>query len=229
MLMRRMAAGSAALVAMAWCSVAVADVVTCESSDGQRQYCRAETRNSVWLQTQLSRAPCRLGDSWGYDANGIWTANGCRARFQTGSSHQSGGSGSYGSSGSSQSGGNNAAAAVAALAIVAAGAAAVHHHHEKERRDDNRNDYYRDDYYNYDYRPQQSYGYNRYGGSDETLRCESEDGRRRFCPVDTRGSRVELTRQMSRSQCQFARNWGYDRNGVWVNGGCRAEFTVYRN
>jgi hypothetical protein len=106
----------------------------------------------------------------------------------------------------------------------------VHHHHEKERRerDDYRDDGYRDDY-RYDYRPPQNYGYTRYGGGNDSLRCESEDGRRRFCPIDTRGSRVEMTRQMSRSECRFGRNWGYDRNGVWVDRGCRAEFTVYRN
>lgn len=227
MLMRRMAGGIVALVAMAWGGTALADVVTCESTDGQQHFCRADTRNSVSLQTQLSRAPCRLGETWGYDDRGIWTANGCRARFQTGASAR-GGANDYGSSGK-QSNANNAAAAVAALAIVAAGAAAVHHHNEKDRRDSSRDQYYRDDYYNYDYRPQQSYGYTRYGGSNETIRCDSEDGRQRYCPVDTRGSRVELTRQLSRSECRYGRNWGHDSRGIWVNGGCRAEFTIYRN
>lgn len=220
MVMRRMASAGAALVAMfAWTS-AIADSITCESNDGRQQYCRADTRGGVWLETQLSRAPCRQGETWGYDNRGVWTANGCRAQFRTGPGPHHG---------SSSSDGNNAAAAVAALAIVAAGAAAVHHQHEKERRDRDRDEYYRDDYYNYDYRPPQSSGYSRYQGADETLRCDSEDGRQRYCPVDTRGARIELTRQFSRSECRFGRNWGYDRRGVWVNGGCRAEFTVYRN
>lgn len=218
MLMRRMAAGCAALVAMLWWTAASADVITCESGDGQNKFCPANTQGGVSLQTQLSRASCRQGETWGYDRGGIWTANGCRARFVVGSR-------SYDDP-ARASGKSNAAAAVAALAIVAAGAAAVHHHDQKDRRDRDSN--YQNDSYGYDYTPPQPYGYSRYGGA-ETLSCDSEDGRQRYCPVDTRGARVELTRQKSRSECRFGRNWGYDRRGVWVNGGCRGEFSVYRN
>jgi hypothetical protein len=225
MSMRRIAAGCVLLLGLSAWSAANADTVTCESNDGQVKNCYANTSRGVWLETQLSRAPCRQGETWGYDRKGVWTSNGCRARFGLGATT------SYGGPATSSSDSNaNAGAALAALAVVAAGAAAVHHHHEKERRerDDYRDDGYRDDY-RYDYRPPQNYGYTRYGGGNDSLRCESEDGRRRFCPIDTRGSRVEMTRQMSRSECRFGRNWGYDRNGVWVDRGCRAEFTVYRN
>jgi hypothetical protein len=220
MLSRRIAAGGVVVVALLSWTSARADTLTCESGDGREQHCSADTRGGVWLETQLSRAPCRQGETWGYDNRGVWTSNGCRARFGLGTPK----------SASSGSGSNaNAAAAVAALAIVAAGAAAVHHEHEKDRRDKDRSDYYRDDYYSYDPPPRNSYDYGSgYRGGPETLRCESDDGRQRFCPVDTRGARVELSRQMSRSECRFGRNWGYDRRGVWVNGGCRGEFSVYR-
>lgn len=222
MVSRRILAGGVFAVALLGWSVAEAETITCESGDGREQYCSADTRGGVWLETQLSRAPCRQGETWGYDKRGIWTSNGCRARFGLGRTPS--GAGSGGSNG-------NAAAAVAALAIVAAGAAAVHHEHNKDRRDRDRSDYYRGDYYDYEPPPRNSYdygyGYN-YGGSNDLVRCESEDGRQRFCPVDTRGARIELTRQISRSECRFGRNWGYDRRGVWVNGGCRGEFTVYR-
>ena len=61
----------------------------------------------------------------------------------------------------------------------------------------------------------------------DTITCESVDGHERFYPIDVGRARVELTRQLSRGECRFARNWGYDRRGVWVNGGCRGEFTVH--
>lgn len=57
------------------------------------------------------------------------------------------------------------------------------------------------------------------------VRCESEDGRTRHCPADVRGG-VRLSRQLSRTDCVQGRNWGYDAGGIWVGGGCRADFIV---
>lgn len=55
--------------------------------------------------------------------------------------------------------------------------------------------------------------------------CESQRGRRNFCAVDTRGG-VWLRVQHSRADCIEGRNWGYDRRGIWVSDGCRAEFVL---
>jgi hypothetical protein len=57
----------------------------------------------------------------------------------------------------------------------------------------------------------------------ETIRCESVNGRERYCPGNTRGG-VYLSNQLSREGCYQGNTWGYDRGGVWVSGGCRAEF-----
>jgi hypothetical protein len=38
---------------------------------------------------------------------------------------------------------------------------------------------------------------------------------------------VQLLRTLSDSACIEGRTWGWDRNGVWVDRGCRAEFSVY--
>ena len=61
----------------------------------------------------------------------------------------------------------------------------------------------------------------------ETIICESENGHRHWCSVDTRGG-VRITRQLSRATCTFNRTWGYDSRGIWVRDGCRAEFVVGR-
>ncbi len=69
------------------------------------------------------------------------------------------------------------------------------------------------------------YGQGNYGYGQQTFRCESDNGRERFCQIDTRGG-VQLLRQISSSPCVENRTWGISRDGVWVNNGCRAEFAV---
>jgi hypothetical protein len=61
----------------------------------------------------------------------------------------------------------------------------------------------------------------------QTITCSSDNGRRNFCPVDTRGG-VQLVRQRSDARCTQGYSWGYDRRGIWVDRGCRADFVVRR-
>lgn len=69
-------------------------------------------------------------------------------------------------------------------------------------------------------------GGNAYPGDyGSTIRCESDDRRTRHCDIDTRGG-VRIARQLSDAPCVEGRSWGYDRGGVWVSQGCRAEFVV---
>jgi hypothetical protein len=63
---------------------------------------------------------------------------------------------------------------------------------------------------------------NKNGGQ---MTCASDDGRRHFCPVNTSGG-VRLVNQRSQSACKQGYSWGYDRKGVWVDRGCRADFFV---
>ncbi len=72
-----------------------------------------------------------------------------------------------------------------------------------------------------------NHGPDRYG-NDQQVRCESNDGRNRTCPMDTRGG-VRLIRQISRTACIEGRTWGINRVGVWVTDGCRADFRAGGN
>ncbi len=56
---------------------------TCQSRYDRYQYCPTDTRGGVRLVRQLSKSPCRLNDSWGYDRGGVWVDQGCRAEFET--------------------------------------------------------------------------------------------------------------------------------------------------
>lgn len=55
--------------------------------------------------------------------------------------------------------------------------------------------------------------------------CESIGRERRECPVPA-GAEVRLVRQLGRSPCEPGRSWGREGTTLWVDRGCRAEFSV---
>ena len=57
------------------------------------------------------------------------------------------------------------------------------------------------------------------------MTCASDDMRRHFCPVNT-SQGVRLVNQRSKTACVQGNTWGFDRKGVWVDRGCRADFFV---
>ncbi len=61
--------------------------------------------------------------------------------------------------------------------------------------------------------------------SAQTISCSSDNGHRHYCPADTRGG-VQLLKQRSGSACDQGKSWGFDRGGVWVDHGCRADFAI---
>ncbi len=65
------------------------------------------------------------------------------------------------------------------------------------------------------------YGGNHYNPND-TVVCQSQDGRFTRCAVPWRDARI--VQQLSQSACIRGRSWGIDRGGIWVNDGCRARF-----
>lgn len=61
------------------------------------------------------------------------------------------------------------------------------------------------------------------GGGRGELRCESNRGRTAFCPAPVQGN-VVLTKQLSHAPCRYGDTWTFDRGGISVRDGCRAEF-----
>src|SRR6267143_976377 len=59
-------------------------IIPCSSNDGEKHYCTADTRHGARLVRQLSQAPCKQGESWGYDEEGIWVDKGCGGEFTLG-------------------------------------------------------------------------------------------------------------------------------------------------
>jgi hypothetical protein len=62
----------------------------------------------------------------------------------------------------------------------------------------------------------------------QTISCSSSGYRYNYCRVDT-DNEVRLERQRSSTVCRQGYSWDYDRNGVWVDHGCAADFRVGRD
>ncbi|MCB1635130.1 MAG: DUF3011 domain-containing protein [Xanthomonadales bacterium] len=174
--------------------------IICESIERGTQHCPADTRGGVSLSVQYSKASCRQGSTWGYDNRGIWVSNGCRAQFDLGSYQSSHGR-------------DHHSDAAAALVIGLIGAAAISAAHDKEHRGDRGYDYH-PDRHDYDH------------SAAEMLTCESIENGRNYCRANLRHARVDIQRQLSRTECRYGRNWGWDSRGIWVDGGCRAVFSI---
>jgi hypothetical protein len=59
----------------------------CESRRGEdRRTCAADTSAGVALLRSTGSAACLLGNTWGYEADGVWVAEGCSGEFVLGES-----------------------------------------------------------------------------------------------------------------------------------------------
>ncbi len=65
-------------------------VIRCESRRERDNYCTADTSGGVVLRRTLSKSACIEGQSWGFDATGIWVRKGCRADFDVPRAYSSG-------------------------------------------------------------------------------------------------------------------------------------------
>ena len=58
--------------------------VVCESQNMGMNRCAADTYYGVAIVRQISDSICIRGETWGFDAAGIWVTRGCRAEFVLG-------------------------------------------------------------------------------------------------------------------------------------------------
>lgn len=54
---------------------------SCQSTDGQRQFCRAGDPRDIRMSRQLGDVSCIEGQTWGRQEDGVWVDRGCRAEF----------------------------------------------------------------------------------------------------------------------------------------------------
>lgn len=65
------------------------------------------------------------------------------------------------------------------------------------------------------------------GGQSQIVTCSSNDGKRNYCnSYGASPNNIVLSRQISGSPCNRGSTWGVDNRGLWVDRGCRAEFSI---
>jgi hypothetical protein len=185
----------------------------------------------VELIKQHSDAKCIYNSTWGYDNHGIWVDRGCRADFQVGGAARA----------DFQAGG----------AEFAGWGQGYHVYCSSD--DMSLNWCPADSRFGVRIVRQRSeascvagrtWGYGRLGiwvdrgcradflvqgdwqnRAAALVYCASDDMQRHGCAIDTRDG-VFIIRQRSEADCIFGRTWGYERNAIWVDSGCRADFEV---
>ena len=212
------------------------EVFVCKSSGYQQNYCEADTRGGVTLTRRISDSACVQGRTWGYDRRGVWVTQGCQAEFMLGER----GGDRYGGGEVVRCASHNYqqeycridARGGVRLARQVSNSACVR---GRSWGYDGRgvwvsNGCEADFAVGYgpgDGPPGQGYAPvpRRDYVDARVVRCESINGNTQRCNRDTRGG-VRLTNQLSSSGCYQGRSWGWDRDGIWVSNGCRADFQV---
>lgn len=204
--------------------------VTCSSNDGERHHCNMNTSGGVQMVQQLSGTPCSQGQSWGFDGRSVWVDHGCRAKFAPGNPGQPGQTLSCSSDDGNRHHCNANVSGGVQMTRQVSGSPCVQgqswgydnsgiwvDHGCRAEFSTGGNGYgYGNGYGN-------GFG-NGQGQTGQTITCSSDDGKRHYCGINTGGG-VQLTQQISGSPCIQGQTWGYDNQGVWVDRGCRAQFS----
>ncbi|MFL6426641.1 MAG: DUF3011 domain-containing protein [Acidobacteriaceae bacterium] len=200
--------------------------ITCSSDDGGRHTCRVDARGGVQMTNQRSSAACQQGYSWGYDRDGIWVDHGCRADFTVNSRNNGRSSGGQPITCSSDDGGRHTCPVDARGGVQMTNQRSGSACQQGYSWGYDPNGIWVDHGCRADFMVSSANSYNYGGGGGgQTITCSSDDGGRHTCPADARGG-VQMTNQRSGSPCQQGYSWGYDSRGIWVDHGCRADFTV---
>lgn len=200
-------------------------VVVCQSLDGNRVQCKADTSQGVQIIRSFNQARCGFGREWGYDRKGVWVTNGCRAAFAV--------RGNPKATIASIVCESNGDARNECVAETHFGVALVRQLSESECVLDKTWGFDNDGIWvSNGCRAQFALGGYRLPSdavppSATKVICDSLDGKRNVCAADTaRG--VGLVRQLGETDCVLNRTWGYDGSAIWVSDGCNAEFAVGR-
>lgn len=208
-----------------------AQLLRCESTDGGRVHCAMDSASGVQMVRQLSSHSCIRGSDWDVDRNGVWVVDGCRAEFRAMRPDDDGG-------------GEDAAPRQVRMVIrcesrggrescpVMLGDASVRLLRQTSSwpcREGSTWGVRRNEVWvsrgcagEFEIGAQDGSGFVQ---APHLITCESRHHRRQQCGVSIeRGAR--LHRQLSGTPCDEGRSWGWDAGGVWVDGGCRAEFQV---
>lgn len=205
-------------------SSADAPVVRCESDGGARQRCAMDVSRGVQLVRQLSTQSCIRETSWGVEERGVWVSRGCRAEFAA--EQPAPGQRLVRRMVRCESRGRTVTCPVL---LRGAPVRLIRQQSLLPCREGRTWGYGRNEIWV----SRGCQGQFEVGAEDGSgfvdvprqVTCESKSEMRRECGVSVE-RRVTLLRQLSSATCEEGRSWGWDRTGIWVDKGCRAEFSA---
>jgi predicted porin len=186
--------------------------IDCGTSLGDRNTCDADTSSGVVLLRQTGDGTCALGRTWGFDAKGVWVADGCRGTFAFTDDRTT-----VTCSAVADAREVCSANTAGGVALVTGSPACML----------GRTWGYDKDGIWVSNGCQATFVLTTRGARE----CGS-DGARQHCAADTSAG-VVLARLTTPPPpppapppCVLGESWGYDTTGVWVDKGCRAEFVL---
>lgn len=199
-------------------------VVRCESRDMERVRCDLDAPAGIQLVRQLSDHSCIRESSWGTDERGVWVSHGCRGEFSrvlpASASRVVRRVVRCDSNGRPRSCPVMLRGAPVRLLRQQSAMPCKEGHSWGVKR-------------NEIWVTRGCHGEFEVGAEDGSgfvdiprrLTCESKRKLKRECGVSVQ-RKVTLVRQLSGTPCEEGHNWGWSRTGVWVDKGCRAEFSA---
>ena len=182
---------------------------------------------------QRSETPCKEGESWGYDEEGIWVDKGCGGEFALGRGENSGNAGGESAARTitcaSEDGRRKVCQADTSNGVKLVRQRSDAKCKEGSSRGHDARGIWVDKGCGADFVvgvPGHPASSGTAAPKAQTISCASYDGRRNYCDADTQGAKVQLTRQIGTATCTEGATWGYDRAGIWVDRGCSGEFLV---
>lgn len=207
-------AGAAALMLMIACEASAQPAtpapararIECGAGEGDRATCAADTAAGVVLVDQKGEANCVLGRTWGFDAAGVWAAEGCRGTFAFGDDRPTlSCAAATGARTECKTGTDDGVAFVSGTPSCVLGRTWGHDGQAVWVADG----------------CSASFVLTPRVG----LSCGADGPGRQHCAADTSAG-VALARTTGTASCVLGKNWGTDATGVWTDGGCRGEFVL---
>ena len=203
---------------------AVAGVVRCESRDMGRVHCPMETAGGVELVRQLSERSCIRGSEWDIERDGIWVSLGCRGEFRPRRPMATKVPTRRVIRCESDGRPNSCPVTLRGAPVRLLRQLSVWPCKEGRSWGVRRNEIWVSRGCDGEFELGAADG-SGFVDVPRVLVCESKSKARRMCGV-TVEREVRLQRQISGAACVEGESWGWSRDGVWVDDGCRGEFVV---
>ena len=206
--------------------------IRCDSNSNRQQVCNTGWRSAV-LVRQVSDTRCTEGRNWGSNNGSVWVSGGCRAEFAEGRGGGGGWGGGPGNGNGNQTIRCDSNSNRHVVCNTGWRSAVLVRQISDTRCTEGRNwgsnngSVWVNGGCRGEFAEGRGGGWGNgggWGGNNYFVDCHSNSNRSNTCAWDRRQGRPVIVQQTSDTRCVEGRNWGYNGNSIWVNGGCRARF-----